>query len=66
MSTALFLPRLLVPLAVPVITHLAPLGGMRFLCGLFQSVKVISLVTGNVEGVLIGAIGGGLACGFGW
>lgn len=43
-----------------------PWGGMSFLCGLFQAVKFASLVTGQVEGVLIGAIGGGLACGLGW
>jgi hypothetical protein len=43
-----------------------PFGGISFLCGLFQGVKLVSLVTGNLEGVLIGAIGGGLACGFGW
>ena len=66
MSTVLLLPGLVAPLASPLLTTLAPLGGMSFLCGLFQSVKLISLVTGNVEGVLIGAIGGGLACGFGW
>ena len=60
------LPSLVLPLATPMLAHLAPLGGINFLCGLFQTVKVISLVTGNIEGVLIGAIGGGLACGFGW
>lgn len=43
-----------------------PFGAMSYLCGLFQAVKLISLATGNVEGVLVGAIGGGLACGFGW
>jgi hypothetical protein len=41
-------------------------GGRYFLCGAFQAVKYISLATGQVEGVVVGAIGSGLACGFGW
>ena len=43
-----------------------PVGGEYFFCGLFQAVKIASLCTGNVHGVLVGAIGGGLACGMGW
>lgn len=43
-----------------------PVGGSYFLCGLFQAVKYISLATGQVEGVVVGAIGSGLACGLGW
>ncbi len=56
-------------IASVVLAHVAaspPWGGMSFLCGLFQAVKFASLVSGQVEGVVIGAIGGGLACGFGW
>ncbi|MFN8180198.1 MAG: hypothetical protein U0167_19885 [bacterium] len=44
----------------------APVGGQLFLCGMFQAVKYVSLFTGNVEGVVVGAIGSGLSCGFGW
>lgn len=51
---------------LPPVLASVPYGGAYFLCGLFQGVKYVSLVTGNLEGVLIGAIGGGLACGFGW
>ena len=43
-----------------------PVGGRYFLCALFQVVKYGSLATGQVEGVVVGAIGSGLACGFGW
>ena len=44
----------------------SPSGGANFWCAFFQSVKLVSLVTGNVEGVVVGAIGGGLSCGMGW
>ncbi len=43
-----------------------PTGGINFWCALFQTVKIVSLVTGQLEGVVVGAIGGGIACGFGW
>jgi hypothetical protein len=43
-----------------------PVGAMNFWCALFQTIKVVSLVTGQLEGVVVGAIGGGLACGMGW
>jgi hypothetical protein len=58
----------LVSLALPITCSSGdhPVGGRYFLCGLFQVVKYGSLVTGQVEGVVVGAIGSGLACGFGW
>ena len=43
-----------------------PMGGMNFWCAFFQTVKIVSLCTGQLEGAVIGAIGGGLACGMGW
>jgi len=43
-----------------------PVGGAYFLCAMFQMVKILSLATGQIEGVVVGAIGGGLSCGFGW
>ena len=55
-----------VPAAPAMPAPVEPIGGQMFLCGMFQAVKYVSLVTGNVEGVVVGAIGSGLACGFGW
>jgi hypothetical protein len=43
-----------------------PTGGAFFWCAAFQMLKVVSLATGRLEGAVVGAIGGGLACGMGW
>jgi hypothetical protein len=37
-----------------------------FFCAALQAVKVVGLFTANPTMVLAGAIGGGVACGFGW
>jgi hypothetical protein len=38
-------------------------GGKWFFCAMAQTVKVVGLVTANPTFVLVGAIGGGIACG---
>ena len=41
-------------------------GDNYFFCAASQCVKIIGLCSGNAALVLAGAVGGGIACGFGW
>ncbi len=41
-------------------------GADYFLCAAFQAIKVGGMVLGRPDAALLGAIGGGIACGFGW
>ena len=41
-------------------------GANYFFCAAFQTLKVGGLITGRPDVALVGAIGGGVACGFGW
>ena len=44
-----------------------PVGGARyFLCAAFQTVKYGGMILGRPDAVIVGAIGSGIACGFGW
>ena len=69
---ALLLPVLVVALvgAAPLNTpdaDVEPVGGSRYwFCAAFQFVKYAGLVTGRPDAVLVGAIGSGLACAYGW
>jgi hypothetical protein len=55
-------PDAIVPASAPDVV-----GGRQFyVCAAFQAIKIVGLFTGNVPLVVTGAIGGGLACGFGW
>jgi hypothetical protein len=40
-------------------------GDHYFFCAAGQTIKIVGLFTGNAGLVLVGAVGGGLACGFG-
>lgn len=44
----------------------AEAGRQYYVCAALQAVKIVGLFTANAPLVLAGAIGGGLACGFGW
>lgn len=69
--TALSLFLLATALAVPPsasrVAPTEPVGGARyFLCAAFQTLKYGGLIAGRPDAVLVGALGSGLACGFGW
>jgi hypothetical protein len=51
----------------PVPADASPVGGRRyFFCAAFQLLKYGGLVTGRPDAVLVGAIGAGVSCAFGW
>jgi len=62
----LLLPLLAAP-APPARTDGVPVGGRDyFFCAAFQILKYGGLVAGRPDAVLVGAIGSGLACAYGW
>ena len=55
------------PDAIPPASAPEVVGGRQYyVCAALQAIKIVGLFTGNVPFVVAGAIGGGLACGFGW